>query len=522
MHLPRADDGQWNDPASPPADRGTRGRLLSAAEAVRAYLAQRTWRPDDVRREAPVPIFELGEALTRAQALMVLRQLLERHHRAQLAAECAAALPGSVNDRPAEEPLDSLRGAVPAAATSPPAGGHLVPPSVPATPPHDNEEPRVQDTRPNTPAAAAIAGRGDAPAAPSPIDRSSEGNAVNGLAEPDETPGALGGAAAGALLRREPPVVERQPSRASIPRPGSPKWPDIGPYTVIDLCGFEEGESTFIARDGRDGSTVLLVSYYAGSSMAPRAAEVLGSWAERMRPASGHCVAPVDDYGVADNALYFTTRLQGYTTLEELLQRGVQMSFADVVRILTDVAAGLDHLQRTGAGHERLKPVSVLVSADRGSATLVGGGLLHAFRGNAQMESAFRPAPGYSPPASRRQSNAETDADQYALAVIAYEMITGRRRRTLDVELGAYILEPVTIPLTFQLAAGAPLSANAALHRVFTAAGYRAFTSCTEFVRALGAAEPVTEDSSNESLQARILVAFVLALLTITAVLLIS
>src|SRR6185437_16876677 len=88
-------------------------------------------------------------------------------------------------------------------------------------------------------------------------------------------------------------------------------------------------------------------------------------------------------------------------------------------------------------------------------------------------------------PEQRRGKHADVRADHYSLAVIAYEMFTGRRRVGCEAVEGIDTLAPIEIHADAPLRQDLPLYANLALRRALSASPANRFPTSTAFAEAL-------------------------------------
>src|SRR6185312_12395644 len=91
----------------------------------------------------------------------------------------------------------------------------------------------------------------------------------------------------------------------------------------------------------------------------------------------------------------------------------------------------------------------------------------------------------YAAPEQRRGKHVDGRADQYSLAVIAYELLTGRRRIGFDSVEGIDTVAPIEVLADTPLRKDLPLYANLALRRALSASPANRFPTSTAFADAL-------------------------------------
>jgi hypothetical protein len=171
-------------------------------------------------------------------------------------------------------------------------------------------------------------------------------------------------------------------------------------------------------------------------------------------------------------------------TLDDLFDRGAAASFHYVRGILRQVAAALDHAHARGIVHGALCPVKILLD-ENGQCLVSDFGLrLPMQAGAANARPSEVGAPAYTP-LEQRRDRADVDGriDQYALAVIAYELLRGRRTWQVSGE-GVFAVEAIEIMPTRAIAHGVPLSASTAIKRATSREPGQRYASIAEFVHA--------------------------------------
>lgn len=131
------------------------------------------------------------------------------------------------------------------------------------------------------------------------------------------------------------------------------------------------------------------------------------------------------DYGEGHGVAYLVTQYLGGLPLAERLAR--PWSLDDAIAVLAPVAAALDYVHAQQMVHRDVKPTNILIAPD-GRPVLGDLGLADI------VDRARRVAdtgeligtPAYMAPEQANKEQATSRTDQYALAVVAYEMLTGR------------------------------------------------------------------------------------------------
>ena len=142
-------------------------------------------------------------------------------------------------------------------------------------------------------------------------------------------------------------------------------------------------------------------------------------------------IVPLYDSGESDGSLYFVMPYEEGLSLRERMTRDGQLPIRDAVGILRGVCDALAYAHNRGVIHRDIKPENVLLAGDH--AMVADFGIARALRGQ-DGKSALVTAgvtvgtPAYMPPEQiAAEPTVDHRADIYALGVVAYEMIAGRR-----------------------------------------------------------------------------------------------
>lgn len=116
-----------------------------------------------------------------------------------------------------------------------------------------------------------------------------------------------------------------------------------------------------------------------------------------------------------------------HESLEDVLQRSGRLSSAEAVRVVLHVADGLNAAHRHGLIHRDVKPGNILLDAE-GQAALADFGLAREMQRPASVATQ-QPwgTPEYMAPEQFHNTDIDQRADIYALGVVLYELLTGKR-----------------------------------------------------------------------------------------------
>ncbi len=203
-------------------------------------------------------------------------------------------------------------------------------------------------------------------------------------------------------------------------------------------------------------------------------------------------IVPIFAVGHGNSIAYYTMRLVRGGTLESIVASKKALEFDYCVRVLRDVAAALDHAHRQGVVHRDIKPANILLG-ESGHAMVADFGIAKAL-GNTTANATgtgIIGSPAYMSPEQWRGEELDGRADQYALAVVAYEMLSGVRPfETARVEDLLTLHLSAEMPDITAIRPALPASADAALRRAMSKLSSERFSTVTGFVEALAGRRP--------------------------------
>ena len=175
------------------------------------------------------------------------------------------------------------------------------------------------------------------------------------------------------------------------------------------------------------------------------------------------------------------------TPLDDMM-KAQRLDPARCLEILRQIADGLDYAHRAGVVHRDVKPANILIRedgnvkiADFGIAKMVENSTHHMTQVGFTIGS-----PSYMSPEQVKAEQVDGRSDQFSLAVMAYEMLAGRRPFAAD-SAPALMHQIVAVdPLATQEARAAiPASMAAPLSKALSKNAADRFPNCATFVRAL-------------------------------------
>jgi serine/threonine protein kinase len=202
-------------------------------------------------------------------------------------------------------------------------------------------------------------------------------------------------------------------------------------------------------------------------------------------------IVPVYGAGEAEGLLYIATRFVAGGDLARLVQRsGGRLAPDRACSFVSQVASALDSAHAAGLVHRDVKPANILVDAvpERPEhAYLSDFGLSKGTASTGLTAAgAFLGTPDYCAPEQIMGGGVDGRADQYALACVAFMLLTGTvpfRRQEIMATLFAHMQDPV--PPVTGLRPELPAAVDGVIARALAKSPADRYSRCGEFAAAL-------------------------------------
>jgi eukaryotic-like serine/threonine-protein kinase len=212
-----------------------------------------------------------------------------------------------------------------------------------------------------------------------------------------------------------------------IDRPGAPPPRVLADrYELLGLLGSGGMGTVYRARDLELDELVALKMLKERMWSSAGALERFRSEVKLARRVTHRNVARTFDIGEHGGGKFLTMEFVDGQMLRTVLSGSRYLPLADVVRIGTDICAGLSAAHAAGVLHRDLKPENVIVARDRG-AVITDFGIARALAHSESSRTAGEVAgtPDYMAPEQLENGPLDERTDVYALGVVLFELLTG-------------------------------------------------------------------------------------------------
>lgn len=263
-----------------------------------------------------------------------------------------------------------------------------------------------------------------------------------------------------------------------------------GRYRIEELIGRGQFSSVFRATGIDHAGEVAIKLLDVDVSTAPELVQ-------RLEEERSLCASLHDEGVVAASSLeqhesraFLVMPFMHGGSLAELMRMRGALPLEEVETTVAEVAATLDRIHARGLTHRGLTPENILFDFS-GRACISDIGVTDTLLAacDSQGSRAAR-ARAYAAPELRRAQKVDGRADQYALAMIAYEMLTGGqqlRRQTFE---RINTPDPIEVLAEIPLCKDVPVHVNSALRRALSAGAANRFATTTQFADALAGHGP--------------------------------
>ncbi len=203
--------------------------------------------------------------------------------------------------------------------------------------------------------------------------------------------------------------------------------PQLGRYELKEQLGRGGMATVYRAYDPRFKRDVAVKVLPRELMLDPQFRARFEREAETIAALEHPAIVPVYDFGEEDDQPFLVMRLMAGGSLADRLVQG-PVTVTEAARILERIGSALDRAHEHGIVHRDLKPGNILFD-QYGEAFLADFGIVRLADSSATLtgEGGMVGTPAYISPEQIQGSQLDGRTDIYALGIIVFEMLTGKR-----------------------------------------------------------------------------------------------
>jgi serine/threonine-protein kinase len=208
----------------------------------------------------------------------------------------------------------------------------------------------------------------------------------------------------------------------------------LGEYEVVGELGRGGMGWVFLGRDRKLGRLAALKVLPSLDALRPASVERFRREAETAARLSHPNIVPVYGAGGDMATPYFAMAYVEGGSLAERIAKEGSLPVSEALRIAREVGSALAYAHRQGIVHRDVKPQNIMLEREAGRALVTDFGIARAAAAERMTMSGMAiGTPGYmAPEQAAGASDVDGRADGYALGVVLFEMLTGKRLEAFE------------------------------------------------------------------------------------------
>ncbi|MBZ5603241.1 MAG: protein kinase [Acidobacteriia bacterium] len=272
----------------------------------------------------------------------------------------------------------------------------------------------------------------------------------------------------------------------------------IGRYQILGELGRGAMGIVYKAQDPAIGRTVAIKSIrlhdLSDEAERDRLRERLFREAQSAGILSHPGIVTIYDILEQDGLAYIFMEFVNGPPLEKMLRHERTPDKETLLSIFRQVAAALDYAHKKGIVHRDIKPANIMIHED-GTAKVTDFGVAKILSQSMTVAGTIMGTPSYMSPEQIQGTAISGRTDQFALAVIAYEVLTGEKpfsAEYMPTLLYKIVREEPIAPQRLNPTLGPQV--ETVMRKAMHKDPVERFESCAEFVNALAAACNATKE----------------------------
>lgn len=258
----------------------------------------------------------------------------------------------------------------------------------------------------------------------------------------------------------------------------------LGKYEIKEELGVGAMATVYKAKNVEDGSPVALKTPDRRLLSSVGALRQFSREGSALRALNHPNIVKVHSLGEKSGLPYIVMDYVDGHNLAEEIQSKHTFTVAEVVRILGPIASALDYSHSHKIVHRDVKPGNIRIRRD-GRPVLVDFGIVQTADGTVWDEGKMLGSVWYMAPEQVSGKHADGRTDQYSLAIVAYEMLTGKIPFEGDNIVAVAVLQRDEAPL---IPARWSVPLATVMRKALDKDPLERFPSCVDFVAALDTA----------------------------------
>jgi serine/threonine-protein kinase len=266
----------------------------------------------------------------------------------------------------------------------------------------------------------------------------------------------------------------------------------VGRYQIVAELGRGAMGVVYQALDPTIGRTIAIKSIrlqdLTDTAERERLRERLVREAQSAGILSHPGIVTIYDIAEENGMAYIFMEFVNGPPLEKMLLTEQTPDKETLLSILRQTAAALDYAHKKGIVHRDIKPANIMIHED-GTAKVTDFGVAKIISQQMTLAGTMMGTPSYMSPEQVQGTAVSGRADQFSLAVIAYEVLTGEKpfvAEYLPTLLFKIVREEPLLPQRLNPTLGPKV--GSVLHKALSKNAADRYENCTEFINALSAA----------------------------------
>jgi HAMP domain-containing protein/tRNA A-37 threonylcarbamoyl transferase component Bud32 len=210
---------------------------------------------------------------------------------------------------------------------------------------------------------------------------------------------------------------------------------EVGRYQIIEKFGEGAMATVYKAFDPSINRSLVIKFLHANLCATEEYRQRFLREAKAAGMLSHPNIVTIFDVGEIENRPYIAMELLDGGPLDEMIPSGTELPLREVITLGIQIANALDYAHSKGIFHRDVKPANIIRLAGGKTIKLVDFGIAHVAAGDAMERTTagtIMGTPHYMSPEQARGDAIDARSDLWAVGVILYQLLTGRRPFNAD------------------------------------------------------------------------------------------